>query len=84
MYKSEQELIDAGFSLSPQPINDGKGVGKLYEKIVDDIRVYFVVEADGLVNTLHSKIGVPDYFGKDEVKEVPLPPKKGRKPKNTE
>lgn len=86
MYKSEQELIDAGFLLSPQPIHDGKGIGKLYEKVESNQRVYFVVEADGAVVPHKSNFDMPGYFGGEpkefETTEVVEPPKpRGKKVK---
>lgn len=95
-YTSEQELVDAGFAPTVQQYHDGKGIGKIYEKIVDDVRVYFVVESDGVVRSFDSKAGVPVESGDpvaekqelppveekiSDVVEVPQPPVKAKKAK---
>ena len=55
---TEQELLDAGFTLTPQVAHTGTGDGKIYEKIDNGIRVYFVVNPDGLVASFNPHVGV--------------------------
>ena len=55
---TERELLDAGFTLTPQNAHTGLGDGKIYEKIDNGIRVYFVVNPDGLVAPFNPHLGV--------------------------
>lgn len=61
-YKSEQDLEDGGFELTTNVWHTGKGDGKVYEKIVEGLRVYFGVDTDGSI--------IPLQFSSNIAKEV--------------
>lgn len=48
-YSSELDLANDGFVLTPNVWHSGKGQGKVFEKIVDNARVYYGVDVDGSV-----------------------------------
>ena len=71
---NEKELQEQGFELTPNMVHTGQGTGKLYEKIVDGVRSYKVVNPDGSVGEYESKVGIAS------TPEVPIPvPEKKKK-----
>jgi len=58
-YKTELDLADAGFVLTPNIWHTGKGSGKVFEKIVDEVRVFYGVDVDGAVMPLSFTGGQP-------------------------
>ena len=82
MYKTEQELLDAGFVKTPEVAHTGKGDGKVYEKIDSsfdgdtqvDTRSYFVVLPDGSVDVYLPGVGIKAEVIAEPVVEAPVAP----------
>lgn len=51
-YQTELDLANDGFALTPNVWHTGSGDGKVFEKIVDNVRVYYGVAPDGSVTKL--------------------------------
>ena len=58
-YKTESDLIAASFELTPNIWHTGKGSGKVFEKIVDGVRVFYGVDTEGVVSKLEFTGGQP-------------------------
>jgi len=49
VYKSKEELLAAGYVLTPNIWHTGKGSGEVYELIVEGVRTFKGVDTDGKV-----------------------------------
>lgn len=72
IFKTEEDLVGAGFALTPQIFNDGKGAGKIYEKVEDGMRIYFSVAGNGEVAEYNSNAGVTEKTEDVSVTETPV------------
>jgi hypothetical protein len=58
-YKTEADLIAAGFEFTPNIWHTGKGSGKVYEKITEGVRTFYGVDTEGAVSKLEFTGGQP-------------------------
>ena len=58
-YKTEADLITAGFEFTPNIWHTGKGSGRVYEKITEGVRTFYGVDTEGAVSKLEFTGGQP-------------------------